>query len=61
MLEDDTVIVRVCDDGTGISEEKKNNFGIGLNSMQYRANQIGAEFKISSGDGTLVEIKMRIE
>ena len=61
MLEDDTVIVRVCDDGTGISEEKKNNFGIGLNSMQYRANQIGAEFKISSDDGTLVEIKMRIE
>ena len=62
-LDDDFVIVRICDDGIGISDEKKNNFGIGLNSMQYRANQIGAEFSIKVPElqptGTLIEIKMR--
>ena len=41
----DYIVVRVIDDGIGISKEKMNNFGIGLNSMQYRANQIGAEFR----------------
>lgn len=62
--EDDYVVVRVCDDGIGISEEQKNNSGIGLNSMQYRANQIGAEFYIGKPDesqGTLIQIKMRIK
>ncbi|MBP5602514.1 MAG: substrate-binding domain-containing protein [Treponema sp.] len=61
-LDDNFVIVTICDDGIGISEEKKNTFGIGLNSMQYRANQIGAEFsiKVPEGqtNGTLIEIKM---
>ena len=53
----------ICDDGIGISKEQKYNSGIGLNSMQYRANQIGAEFFVtdSKPHGTLVEIKLRIE
>ena len=64
------IVVTVTDDGIGISEEKMNNFGIGLNSMQYRANQIGAEFSIAVGvpepvegraTGTTIQIKMRIE
>ncbi len=60
------IIVTVADDGIGIAEDKMNNFGIGLNSMHYRANQIGAEFKIAvpepvqgqKGPGTKIEIKM---
>ena len=55
------IFVTVADDGCGISQEKMNNFGIGLNSMQYRANQIGAEFNITTEDGTTIQIKMRIE
>ena len=64
------VSVTVADDGIGISSEKMNNFGIGLNSMQYRANQIGAEFYVGAlrepqgpqnGHGTKIEIKMRLE
>ena len=61
-LEDDSVVVRVCDDGIGISDEQKNNSGIGLNSMQYRANQIGAEFYCEGQSrGTIIQIKMRIK
>ena len=63
------IYVTVKDDGIGISKEKINNFGIGLNSMQYRANQIGAEFNIvvpepvegHKGPGTKIEIKMEKE
>ena len=65
------IVVTVTDDGIGISNEKMNNSGIGLNSMQYRANQIGAEFYCGAavsepvegvkGRGTKIEIKMRIE
>ena len=62
-LEGDEIAVRICDDGKGISEEQKNNSGIGLNSMQYRANQIDADFSVqgSKDGGTTIEIKMRIE
>ena len=61
------ICVTVADDGIGISPEKMNNFGIGLNSMQYRANQIGAEFSLAvpepveGAHGTKIEIKMRNE
>lgn len=65
------VIFSVADDGIGISREQINNPGIGLNSMQYRANQIGAEFIIALRQaqgphsrqtrGTTIQIKMRTE
>ena len=69
-LDGEYVIVTVTDDGIGIPKEKMNNFGIGLNSMQYRANQIGAEFSVGAlrepqgpqnGHGTKIEIKLRLE
>ena len=59
--EGEYISVTVADDGIGIPQEKMNNFGIGLNSMQYRANQIGAEFAITAAHGTKIEIKMRNE
>ena len=76
LLKENVIIVKISDDGIGISEEQKYNSGIGLNSMQYRANQIGAEFicealrplrplRQAQGPqdktGTTIEIKMRIE
>ena len=61
VLKDNVIIVKISDDGIGISEEQKYNSGIGLNSMQYRANQIGAEFVCKAEHGTTIEIKMRIE
>ena len=73
VLKNNVIIVKICDDGIGISEEQKYNSGIGLNSMQYRANQIGAEFTCAAlrplrqaqgpqdKTGTTIEIKMRIE
>ena len=68
--EGEYISVTVADDGIGIPQEKMNNFGIGLNSMQYRANQIGAEFYVGAlrepqgpqnVHGTKIEIKMRNE
>lgn len=65
----DYVIVGVRDNGIGISnlenvtdKQKKSsgNGGLGLNSMQYRADQIGAMFEIKPNlpKGTCVELKI---
>jgi len=58
-------VVKIVDDGVGFlndSEEngKENNNGLGLNSMQYRANQIGASFVIKSNkpNGTCVQLSL---
>ena len=62
----DDILFTVCDDGSGITSEQKNTSGIGLNSMQYRANQIGADFSISGDNGegksgTIITIKIKRE
>ena len=55
--------VRISDNGCGL-KKIKNDFdnGLGLNSMQYRANQIDANFKIKQNrpTGTTVEIQLAI-
>ncbi|SFI91803.1 DNA-binding transcriptional regulator, LacI/PurR family [Treponema bryantii] len=58
-------VIKIVDDGVGFlndSEEngKGNNKGLGLNSMQYRANQIGASFVIKSNkpNGTCVQLSL---
>lgn len=61
--EDKKIIVQVIDDGVGFvlkSDETKK--GIGLNSMEYRANQIGAKFVIKQNKpkGTCVQITVKI-
>ncbi|MCR4742111.1 MAG: substrate-binding domain-containing protein [Treponema sp.] len=61
---DNLIYVKICDDGCGIGQVniyKKQ--GIGINSMKYRANQIGAEFKISNNPtkGTCVEVILNKE
>ena len=70
VLKDSTLVVRVRDNGTGIStcrndaiplhNKKRGHVGIGLKSMEYRAHQIGASylFRSSAKHGTLVEIRL---
>jgi signal transduction histidine kinase len=54
------ICINIIDDGIGINSSNKNKTGLGLNSMQYRANQIGASFKIKPNKtgGTCVEVKI---
>lgn len=57
-IEDGRTVVRITDDGKGINLDNGSGFGIGLNSMQYRANQIGAAFGVSNVEphGTCVQV-----
>ena len=54
-------VVRILDDGIGfMNNTEDNEKGIGLNSMQYRANQIGASFLIKQNKpkGTCVQLSL---
>ena len=57
------IVVKIIDDGCGFenTKENKKSNGLGLNSMQYRANQIGANFTIKpnkpKGTCVIVEVK----
>lgn len=59
------VQVRIVDDGVGVTvtEDGKIQRGLGLNSMEYRANQIGAVFEIRKNDpaGTCIEVQLKLE
>lgn len=60
--EKDCVIITINDNGEGFSSDNSDfKKGVGLNSMQYRANQINAKFQIKSipQKGTTIEIKMQ--
>ena len=57
------VIVKIADDGCGLNIfSKDEDKGLGLNSMQYRANQIDAGFRIYANEptGTCVEIELKV-
>ncbi len=61
--EKNKIIAKVCDNGCGISKNAiKEKKGIGMNSMEYRANQIGAEFKIEQNkpSGTCVIVTVNL-
>ena len=54
-------VVRVIDDGVGFVNDKGGKEkGLGLNSMEYRANKIGASFVIKSNKprGTCVQLSI---
>lgn len=58
-----TVIVKIADNGCGIKKQSiKEKTGIGLNSMEYRANQIGAKFEITQNvpSGTIVTVTVEV-
>ena len=56
LAEDDTLVLRVADDGDGFQPSTGEKNGMGLRVMRYRANTIGAQLRIHStpGDGTQV-------
>lgn len=61
---DDSVYVSVVDDGCGFNENsKENKKGLGINSMQYRANQIGATFLVKKNkpSGTCVQVCLKLK
>ncbi len=54
-------VIKVTDDGIGFENDSgKAGKGLGLNSMQYRANQIGASFIIKNNTpcGTSVQLSL---
>jgi signal transduction histidine kinase len=55
-VSDSGVLLRVLDDGTGLQPGKTNGEGMGLRIMSYRAQVIGAKFRIGRRDtaGTMV-------
>lgn len=60
-MEGKKTVVRVIDDGVGfVNDAEGKSKGLGLNSMQYRANQIGAAFVIKQNkpEGTCVQLSI---
>jgi signal transduction histidine kinase len=62
---DSLLWVTVSDNGKGIKNistknSRKETHGLGLRSMQYRADQIGAEYKLTSTEqnGTCIQLKL---
>ena len=55
-----TVFVKIIDNGKGLSSTSKKKDGIGMKSMQYRADQIGADFTIKPNvpSGTVIELSL---
>lgn len=44
------ILVSICDDGKGFKKDSLKKKGLGLTSMEYRANQIGGELKIGNNE-----------
>ncbi len=57
---DQTVILRVVDDGIGFELQTRKTNSYGLHNMQERALEVGGTFKIVSvpGEGTRMEVKV---
>ena len=54
------VFVKIIDNGKGLSPSSQKKDGIGMKSMQYRADQIGANFTIKPNvpSGTVIELSL---
>jgi signal transduction histidine kinase len=59
---DEGAVLRVADDGVGMSDPHKPNSGMGLRIMRERAKLIGVDLKIVSlpGKGTIVSCHLPI-
>ena len=58
MVNRNTFLLRITDDGVGITNPGKPVVGMGLKIMRYRAGMIGAKIEISSSapHGTIVKV-----
>lgn len=56
------IVIQIIDDGKGMSANKNGKPGLGMKSMQYRADQIDAIFKVKANvpKGTVVEIRKNV-
>jgi signal transduction histidine kinase len=63
-LDKDTLLVRVTDDGSGLSAKTTRNPGLGLRIMQYRARVLGASLsasRSSTSGGTVVTCRCPLQ
>lgn len=60
---DKRVCVEICDDGKGFTLSENSKKGLGVSSMEYRANQISAEFYIleNKPKGTKISFLFDVE
>lgn len=58
--EDGDLILEVEDDGKGFNPDEITSEGLGLRSMQHRAEMLGADFTIESSPGTGTLIRCRL-
>jgi nitrate/nitrite-specific signal transduction histidine kinase len=58
MVNRNTFLLRITDDGVGIANPDKPVVGMGLKIMRYRAGMIGAKIEINSSvpHGTVVKV-----
>lgn len=54
----DQLIIIITDNGKGMDQQKLNEFGNGLKSMQRRMENIGGHFSISSNNGTSITLSL---
>lgn len=56
------LLLQVTDDGQGFDPSQKENEGLGLRTMQYRAELLGASLTIDSqvGQGTTIECRLSL-
>lgn len=59
--ENNRVIINVCDNGKGFNTSKQIKKGLGVTSMEYRANQIGAMFFIEPNTPKGTKITVMID
>jgi Signal transduction histidine kinase len=59
-VESELCTIRVADNGRGLDGSAQAKGGLGLRSMEYRASQLGAGFRIESrpGMGTVVRLEI---
>jgi signal transduction histidine kinase len=54
------ITLRVCDNGRGFNPGEAGQGGLGLNSMHERADQVGGQLEIHSGDGRGTTVVFRL-
>jgi signal transduction histidine kinase len=58
---EDSLILKIQDNGTGINMEKLRQFGNGLKNMKKRMADIGATFSIENKNGTLITMQRKVK
>ncbi len=60
---DGHIVLKIADDGMGLSPAAVKGDGIGLRVMEYRASAIGAQFRVDTapGGGTVVTATLKVD